>query len=254
MFAEHAGAGPVKNRAEITFARAQAAVREVEMRRGNVRRPRVVQIPDVLDEDLHRQLLAYACAREGAFAPSGVLGPDGYGVDEHVRRSGTLQDLGEFREALLVHLRRVLPHVRRELELPWFPVGRIECQMAVHRAGGFFECHVDNGRSIVSGRRLTCVYYFHGQPRKFSGGELRLHDGITRGDRIELGTEQMVVEPADNMAVFFPSDTFHAVSPVVLHSSEFADSRFSVNVWFWADVDRTIGCESRSTASVEGSA
>jgi Rps23 Pro-64 3,4-dihydroxylase Tpa1-like proline 4-hydroxylase len=33
--------------------------------------------------------------------------------------------------------------------------------------------------------------------------------------------------------VFFPSNFFHEVRPVRRETEAFADSRFSVNVWFW---------------------
>ena len=42
------------------------------------------------------------------------------------------------------------------------------------------------------------------------------------------------MEPADNSAVFFPSHRFHEVRPVRSETRSFQDSRFSVNVWFWA--------------------
>jgi Rps23 Pro-64 3,4-dihydroxylase Tpa1-like proline 4-hydroxylase len=105
--------------------------------------------------------------------------------------------------------------------------------MAVHQLGDFFGAHVDDGNEAVAGRRLTCVYYFHRQPKRFSGGELRLYDSVERNGRVERAETYLSVEPADNSAVFFPSHRFHEVRAVRSETRSFHDSRFSVNVWFW---------------------
>jgi hypothetical protein len=227
------GTGP--GRAGRLLARLEGAIAGATPEPDAVRPPRFVRIDRFLDTESHARFLAFARTRERDFVTSTVIDPTGtHRVDDGFRRSGTLHDLGELRPPLVAALRRVLPYVRRELGMPWFPVGAVEAQMAVHREGGFFGRHVDNGDGAVAERRITCVYYFHARPPGFIGGELRLYEGVVRGPHIVPGAEYVTVDPEDNTVVFFPSDTFHEVCPVTEKSSNFRDSRFSVTVWFRA--------------------
>lgn len=196
--------------------------------------PRYVRIDDLLEPQEHARLLEYTRARAPDFTASSVISTDRtFRVDAEFRRSGTIADLEDVWDLFEARLRRLLPHVRRELELQWFPLGRIERQMAVHRDGGFFRAHADNTDAAVAGRCLTCVYYFHDHPKRFTGGELWLYDTVLRGAHAEIGNRHVSVDPADNTAVFFASDVYHEVRPVCRQSESFGDSRFSINVWFW---------------------
>ena len=76
-------------------------------------------------------------------------------------------------------------------------------------------------------RLLSGVYYFHREPKAFSGGALRFHrfgGGETQDDWID-------VEPEQDSLVVFPTWARHEVLRVSCPSREFADSRFAVNVW-----------------------
>jgi predicted 2-oxoglutarate/Fe(II)-dependent dioxygenase YbiX len=195
--------------------------------------PRYLRIDELLGEEEHARLLAYALSREADFAASSVIDTAGvFTVDEQFRRSATLHELEEIWDLFEAPLRRLLPLVRRELGIPWFRLGQIERQMAAHRQGDFFNRHNDSGDALVADRRVTCVYYFHGQPKRFSGGDLKLYDQLVRGGRVEAGTGHVVVVPEDNTAVFFASSTPHEVCPVSQDSADFAASRFSITVWF----------------------
>ena len=195
---------------------------------------RFVRIDDLLAPREHARLLRYAASREADFAASTVISTDGtFRIDDEYRRSGTIADLEPVWDLFETRLRRLLPHVRRELELAWFPVGRVERQLAVHHDGGFFRAHADSTDPAVAGRCLTCVYYFHRRPKRFSGGELWLYDTVVQGGHVEKGDRHVSIDPADNTAVFFASDVYHEVRPVHRQSDAFRDSRFSLNVWFW---------------------
>lgn len=195
--------------------------------------PRYLCIDELLGKEEHARLLAYALSREADFGSSSVIDAAGkFTVDEQFRRSATLHELEEVWALFEAPLRRLLPLVRRELGITWFPLGRIECQMAAHRQGDFFCRHNDDGDALVADRRVTCVYYFHGQPKRFSGGDLKLYDRLVRGGRVEVGPGHVVVVPEDNTAVFFASSTPHEVCPVSQASADFAASRFSITVWF----------------------
>ncbi len=199
---------------------------------------RFLRFDNVLESDEHARLLDYALAHEPGFEASAVMVSSTEStIDPRYRASGTLMSLDDLVGSLERRLRALIPHARRELGMPWFPVGRTEIQMAVHQLGDFFGAHVDDGNESVSGRRLTCVYYFHRRPKRFSGGELRLYDSVERDGRIERAETYGSVEPADNSVVCFPSHRFHEVRPVRSDTRSFPDSRFSVNLWFWAGSD-----------------
>jgi hypothetical protein len=196
---------------------------------------RFVRIDGLLAPAEHERLLGYAQARERDFAESTVISADHvFRLDPEFRRSGTLHEMEDVWEMFDARLRRLLPYVRRTLELTWFPLGRVERQMAVHRRGGFFGAHADNTDPAVAGRCLTCVYYFHRRPKRFSGGELWLYETIVRDGHAQRGQRHVSVVPSNNTVVFFPSGVYHEVRPVRPRSEAFADSRFSVNVWFWS--------------------
>src|SRR5690349_24524417 len=73
-------------------------------------------------------------------------------------------------------LRAMLPVVRQHFWTPWLPLTKVERQLTAHGRGGFFVPNVDTGDARVRGRRISCVYYFHQVPKRFSGGELKLYD------------------------------------------------------------------------------
>jgi Rps23 Pro-64 3,4-dihydroxylase Tpa1-like proline 4-hydroxylase len=72
-------------------------------------------------------------------------------------------------------------------------------------------------------RRLTMVYYFHRLTRRFTGGRLRLFD---------LGGNQTIdLEPSHDSLLVFPSAARHEVERISCPGGDFADGRFSVNIW-----------------------
>jgi Rps23 Pro-64 3,4-dihydroxylase Tpa1-like proline 4-hydroxylase len=77
---------------------------------------------------------------------------------------------------------------------------------------------------------LTFVYFFHREPRRFAGGELRLFD-TAQTERVSAKVEHFkLIYPLQNQVVFFPSSYVHEILPVICPSREFADSRFTVNL------------------------
>jgi hypothetical protein len=197
---------------------------------------RYVRVADFLSPAEHRRLLDHVLAHQGEFHESGIVGQDGkLGVLSYgVRRSRTFSNarLEEMWEMFAGRLGAILPAVRRELGMPWFPVGRVERQLTVHGSGGFFAPHVDTGAPIVANRRVSCVYYFHATPQRFTGGELKLYDTwITPAGTTGAPTHSTLA-PVDNSIVFFPSAAFHEVCPVEPASDAFGDSRFTVTIWF----------------------
>jgi Rps23 Pro-64 3,4-dihydroxylase Tpa1-like proline 4-hydroxylase len=61
---------------------------------------------------------------------------------------------------------------------------------------------------------------------------LRLYDTwVTPSGSTGAGT-YTTLAPVDNSLVFFPSEAFHEVRTVNSTSDAFADSRFTVTIWF----------------------
>jgi Rps23 Pro-64 3,4-dihydroxylase Tpa1-like proline 4-hydroxylase len=199
-----------------------------------LRAARYLRVTDFLSPAEHRRLLEHVLAYQGEFEESEVIGREGTDkVDHAFRRSRTLwgRRLEQVWDLFDRRLRAMLPAVRQELGIPWFPLGRIERQLTAHGSGGFFAPHVDTGDPAVASRRISCVYYFHASPRRFAGGELKLYDTwVTPTGSSGTGT-YTTLAPLDNSMVFFRSDAFHEVCPVHPETDAFGDSRFTVTVW-----------------------
>jgi SM-20-related protein len=190
----------------------------------------------VLDEFLAPQeldeLISYTLQHEAGFQSSEVISPSGDpGVTDYDhRRSRVLMDLGKHENVMLERIHRVLPRVLDQLGMEEFPVTQVEAQITASNDGDFFGAHCDDAQELIASRQLTFVYFFHGEPRQFEGGELRLHD--VRGDQLHAsaGSYQAIV-PQQNQIVFFPCSVLHEITPVKCTSRAFADSRFTLNGW-----------------------
>ena len=197
----------------------------------SARPARFLQLEDVLTPDEHGRLLEYALGLEPDLTPSEVISREP-GDDVGLRRSQTSYALDDVLDLFGDRLVRLLPHVRRELGLDWFDLGRIEGQLTVHGDGDHFAFHIDNADPAVASRVVSAVYYFYREPRRFSGGELRLFDTVEREGWAEPADTFVDVDPADNTLVFFPSGAPHEVRPVRVPGDEFADRRFTVVLFF----------------------
>ena len=195
-----------------------------------------VRMTDFLPPQEHGRLLEHVLASQDQLHESGIIDLQGEQMlDRTFRRSHTLAGprLEEVWSIFEERLRGLLPGVRQALGIPWFPLGKVERQLAVHDDDGFFAPHVDTGDPVVAKRRISCVYYFHRTPRRYVGGELRLYDTwVTPTGSTPAGTYTDLA-PIDNSVVFFPSDAFHAVCPVHSETDAFGDGRFAVTIWFW---------------------
>jgi Rps23 Pro-64 3,4-dihydroxylase Tpa1-like proline 4-hydroxylase len=189
----------------------------------------------VLDEFLAphelEEMVEYALQHEAEFESSVVVSPNREGVlDYSHRRSRVLMDAGKHEAVILERIRGVLPAVLEQLGMEEFSITRAEAQMTASNDGDFFRPHCDDAQELVAARRITFVYFFHREPRAFTGGELRLHD--TRGSDRHAGTgSYQTIVPRQNQIVFFPCSVLHEITPVECASKAFADSRFTLNGW-----------------------
>ena len=181
--------------------------------------------------DARPQLLDFVMAHEPEFRQSTILPPgeeQGH-VDERLRRSRTLDRLESFEPMFAERIREVIGPVLTRLDLPAFPLGRIEMQVTASNDGDFFRMHRDDDGTTT--RELTFVYFFHREPRRFSGGELRIFDNDIVDGRIVPTDRSQTLSPRQDVMVFFPAHNEHEVLPVRVPSKAFGDSRFTVNGW-----------------------
>lgn len=185
-----------------------------------------VQIDNFLTVEEHQRLLNYVFQRESAFVPTSTSTGD---LD--YRRSMILHSFPEFSQLVVNRIQAILPDVFRKLNLPSFPIGEIEAQLTSHNDGNYYKVHNDNGSPDTATREFTYVYYFHQEPKAFSGGELLIYDSKIENNFYVKVDSYKRVEPRNNTIVFFLSRYLHEVLPVNCPSKAFADSRFTINGW-----------------------
>lgn len=185
-----------------------------------------VQIDNFLTVEEHQRLLNYVFQRESAFVPTSTSTGD---LD--YRRSMILHSFPEFSQLVVNRIQAILPDVFRKLNLSSFSIAEIEAQLTSHNDGNYYKVHNDNGSPDTATREFTYVYYFHQQPKAFSGGELLIYDSKIENNFYVKADSYKRVEPRNNSIVFFLSRYLHEVLPVSCPSKAFADSRFTINGW-----------------------
>lgn len=189
----------------------------------------------VLDEFLApqelKELIGLAVAHEADFRASEVISPAGGVIDYQHRRSHVLDEVGPYQELILERIQAALPSVLRRLNMEQCPITRAEMQVTASNDGDSFAMHTDNGHDEVASRYLTFVYFFHREPKRFRGGELRIHDSRRQGEGYVSQGSYQTIAPEQNQMVFFPCTLLHEITPVECPSRAFADSRFTLNGW-----------------------
>ena len=167
--------------------------------------------------------------REPQFDASYVVAPGGSDqvVNSDHRRSRVLFDTGRFGRLVTDRVLFHLSFITRKLRRTAFRVSDLEAQITATNDGDFFGVHSDNSEPPYEARELSFVYYFHREPKPFTGGELRLYRPAAPGDPTHYET----VVPEQNTIIVFPSSLLHEVLPVKCPSRVFADSRFTLNGW-----------------------
>lgn len=183
------------------------------------------QVPDVLSPDEHAQLLKMVERTEASFVGTTTSTARG-----NYRESSVLYQFAPFDELLRSKVRQLMPAVCEALKIP-VCTGNIEAQLTSHNDNNFYKVHNDNGSADTAHRVLTFVYYFHRQPKGFSGGELRVYDHKVHNGYHYAADTYRTVEPTDNSIVFFASEEMHEVLTVHCESRAFMDSRFTINGW-----------------------
>ena len=168
------------------------------------------RIPGFLPEPIARSILEQLLARREDFRPL-------TGDRNFLRLPRPLDVVPGFSEPLLA----ILPDVQRRFGIDMADP-EVELYVHAYNHGTWFGRHSDAHGGGNWRRRISCVYYLHGLPRAFDGGDLVVYDERGRGH---------AVPPEHNSLVLFPSHLVHEVRPVACRSRAFADSRFAINVW-----------------------
>jgi Rps23 Pro-64 3,4-dihydroxylase Tpa1-like proline 4-hydroxylase len=179
-------------------------------------------------------LMQYTLRREADFEISEVIAPGATKgvIDYESRRSRVLMDLGQHEVVIVNRIKDSWPLILQKLDHDSFVASKVEAQITASNDGDFFCCHSDNGQEVSARRELTFVYFFHREPKRFSGGELRIYDSRLEEGAYAATENCRVIVPQQNQIVFFASPLAHEITPVKCPSKAFADSRFTVNGWF----------------------
>ena len=194
------------------------------------RPPKFGDIPNWLGPETAARILSFARESSDQFVPSDI----GYGENKRIdlarRRSSKLKHLGELERELQERAQEALPVIFDQLGYTPFDPAWLEFEMVAHTDGAHFSRHADTviRAEMTSYRAISAVYYFHGRPKSFHGGFLRIHS--IGGDEASF----VDIEPANDKLIFFPSWYPHEVTPVVCPSGRFEDSRFAINCWVYA--------------------
>ena len=184
--------------------------------------------------ELHA-LRKYVLEHEGDFTPSTVIsheGPDS-ASDPSYRKSLVLYNLGEYTSMIQDRLLNLLPNVLTAFARERFPISHFDIQVTASNDGDFFKVHQDNSSEDpvdIHRREVSFVYYFHTEPKSFTGGQLKLYNSQNGEVQSKKQTAQ-VITPRQNALVLFPSSYDHEVLPVRCPSRKFVSSRFTVNGW-----------------------
>jgi len=189
-----------------------------------------VSVANLLGE-LRQQLLDQVLSQEADFNPATVVptGSNTPTVNQTLRRAKTINGLGKLEGAFVDRLKQQLQPALDKLGHKGFPIGNIEVQVTASNDGDYFRLHQDTGQEDT--REISFVYFFHREPRRFSGGELRIYPTQMIDGRVTPADHARTLSPRQDTIVFFPSKNEHEVLPVRVPSRAFADSRFTVNGW-----------------------
>ncbi len=188
-------------------------------------------LDDVFDSGLPARLLDFAIANEGGFDVTTTSYSDGSeAVDPNFRTSkrfvGKLGDVGrEYRTAFT----KILPQLFEAAGVPMIDNPLLENELIATGDGGNLAKHIDtltldNRDDVETERILSTVYYFHRQPKQFSGGEIEIHP-------LDGRAEPKPVDPRHGRLIVFPAFAPHSVRGLTVPSRRFEDGRFSLNCW-----------------------
>lgn len=206
--------------------------------------PPSIQLDNFLSFEDHANLLDWVLTNRSRFKPATIIHGDTHRADDRTRIALRLADLGPMEQRLRTKLLAAAPQIVASIggRLPDVP--SLELELTSYGDGAFYRAHRDiqvgpNRRSLGArpgeDRVLSAVYYFHREPKAFSGGELRLYRwgaSVASSDTDDWRD----ILPTDNSLACFASWAVHEVRAVACPSGAFEDSRFALNCWYCTDL------------------
>ena len=205
--------------------------------------PPHARLNNFLPEDDHRRVLDWVLSNPDAFSPAVVSDSDAgakYEVSPEDRTALTSKSLGPFEPMLRAHLLAAVDEIVASVGVPLSPES-LDLEFSAYGDGAFFAPHSDistgRNRRPIGGqpghdRILSAVYYFHREPKAFSGGMLRLYRFGATPAADPAAANYVDLEPVNNSLVAFWSPVLHEVRPVRCPTAKFEDSRFALNCWY----------------------
>lgn len=201
--------------------------------------PPALHLHDFLDREEHAALLDWVDANREQFEPAHVGYGDDERADDRIRVALILRDLGPLKAVLTERLLGVLPRIVEAIGGRISSSPSLELELTAYGDGAFFRVHTDipvgQARDKIEkgkkDRLLSAVYYFHRQPKGFTGGELRLYRWGADLNDLREG-DFRAAAPDDNSLLAFPSWATHEVRPVDCPSRRFEDYRYALNCWY----------------------
>ena len=187
--------------------------------------PHVV-VPGLLGEAAVGRLLSHIEASEPKFEATRIGFAETARLAPEVRTSSKMRFGGEAAAEFMAAVTTVVPSLLERLGMRPFTPSGYELELVAHGDGAFYRRHLDvhvGEQGPAHHRVLSAVYYFHRQPRAFSGGALRIFS-------FDLGAS-VDVEPIHDTLIAFATSAPHEVLPVAVPSRAFLDSRFAINCW-----------------------
>jgi predicted 2-oxoglutarate/Fe(II)-dependent dioxygenase YbiX len=105
------------------------------------------------------------------------------------------------------------------LQIKNFAKSTVESNCVIYGNDCYFKRHQDTITFARKKRRISWVYYFHKEPKQFSGGELIFYKGKEEVAR---------VAPQAGMLIVFDSSMYHEVLTVHVKSNDFTNGRFTI--------------------------
>ncbi|MBT8183442.1 MAG: 2OG-Fe(II) oxygenase [Eudoraea sp.] len=178
---------------------------------------------DFLGKEENQALYNLAIEKNDRFSDSNTIKSKLY---PNWRKSKVIyhQQFAYFEELMKQKLRERFDEICKRLNIAPFDINYMEVQLTSHNDGEYFKWHSDNSSADTATRTITFVYYFHALPKRYSGGELVIHEGLKRH----------VITPENDTMVVFYSGRNHEVKKVRCPSGRFEDGRFTLNGWIRA--------------------
>jgi Rps23 Pro-64 3,4-dihydroxylase Tpa1-like proline 4-hydroxylase len=185
---------------------------------------------DILSDAERDALLAWTLRHEAALKPATFVGGV-YDPANRLSRSLPRSLNGPWQVPLRRRVADLFPQLLDAAKTRPFELAEIDLKLVAYGDGDFIAAHSDTvtgSRRGSTDRVLAAIYYFHQEPKSYSGGELRLYPFGAAGAETD---PFVAVEPQANSLTVFPAWAMHSVTPVSVPSRRYEHSRFAVNCW-----------------------